>query len=134
MQLYKAGTLTLPDFLAAGNIKDVLEKVILTKEPLRASYIMFRNSSGSLPILCVAVSKKPAGYKIAVGGRAGVATLANKAMEYLNNQPFTSKAAEEAAELATTELEFTNDRRASAEYRRQLCRALVKRAVMEVQQ
>ncbi len=133
VQLYKNGILALPDFLAAGSIKDVLEKVILAKEPLRASYKAFRNSSGSLPILCTAVSKNTAGYKIAVGGRAGVAALATKAMEYLNNQPLTPEAAEKAADLAATELEFTNDRRASAEYRRQLCRVLVKRTLMEVQ-
>jgi CO/xanthine dehydrogenase FAD-binding subunit len=39
---------------------------------------------------------------------------------------------EQTGEIAAGELDFGSDRKASAAYRRELCKILVKRAVMEV--
>jgi CO/xanthine dehydrogenase FAD-binding subunit len=132
--LHNKGELSLNDFLTEkGNNKDILEKLIIKKQELRTSYKMFRNSFGSLPILSVAVSKSGTEYKIAVGGRPGVATLAHEAMKYLETCETNEQTAEKAADIVSSELGFTNDRRSSAEYRRELCKVLVKRAIMEVQ-
>ena len=132
--LHRNGVLSLADFFAMkGKNGDILEKVIIQKDDLHAAYQMFRNSAGSLPVLTAAVSKNRTGYKIAVGARPGVATLATEAMAYLNKNQLTSDFAEKAAEIAASELEFTNDRRASGEYRRELCKTLVKRAILEAQ-
>ena len=133
--LHHHGTMSLIEFLTQGNIKDILEKVVISKQNIRASYQMFRNSSGSLPILCAAVSKSGNGYKIAVGGRPGAAVLATQAMDYLGKaNSMNEETPRIAAEIAEQELGFGNDRKASAAYRRELCKVLVKRAVMEVGQ
>jgi CO/xanthine dehydrogenase FAD-binding subunit len=132
--LHKNGKMGLNDFLAMkGKPKDIMEQLIIQKEKLRACYQMFRNSAGSLPMLSVAVSKNNQKYKIAVGGRPGVAVSADEAMSYLVNGDQNQETLEKAADIASSELEFANDRRASAEYRRLLCQVLVKRALMEVQ-
>jgi CO/xanthine dehydrogenase FAD-binding subunit len=132
--LHHGGILKLADFLAQnGKEADIIEKIVIEKEPLRASYQMFRNSAGSLPILTVAVSKGGNAFKIAVGGRPGVATPAYEAMDYLNRIQMNDETVEKAAVMAAGELSFSNDRRASGEYRRALCKTLVKRAVLEVE-
>lgn len=136
--LHRSGTMSLAEFLTKGKIVDIVEKILLDKEALQASYQMFRHASASLPILTVAVSKAAhncdAPYKIAVGGRPGVAALATEAMAYLNDIPVDAANCAKAGEIAAAELSFGNDRRASGEYRRALCKTLVKRALLEVQQ
>lgn len=132
--LHQNGAIRLSDFLVMkGKNVDILEKVLIEKEVLRASYKMFRNSAGSLPTLTVAVSKCGDAYKIAVGGRPGVAALATEAMTCLKGASIDDETVERVAAMAATELSFNNDRRASAEYRRALCKTLIKRAVLEAQ-
>ena len=132
--LHHGGGISLTDFLAAkGKTVDVVEKVVIKKQQLHASYQMFRNSAGSLPILSVAVTRGGKDYRIAVGGRPGVAALAAGAMEFLQDSEATEEKAAKAAEMASAALDFGNDRRATAAYRRELCRVLVKRALMGVQ-
>ena len=131
--LHKNGTMSMKDFLSAGVRKDILTKIILQKKDMRASYHMFRNTSGSLPIMAVAVSKSSGQYKIAVGARPGVANLANEAMTYLNSHEASPEEIEQAAIVAAEELSFGKDRKASKEYRQEICKMLIKRAVAEVQ-
>lgn len=131
--LYQGGVMELTEFLnLKGKPQDILEKIIIKKENLKASYKMFRYSSGSLPILTVAVSEKNNQYKIAVGARPAMAALAIKTMEYLNSNEQTDDSPLKAAEIAAGELVFGVDRRASGEYRQELCKVLVKRAILEV--
>ena len=123
--LCKNGAMSLHDFLVLkGATKDILEKLILKKQEIRASYQMFRNSFGSLPILTAAVSKFGFEYKIAVGGRPGLAELGHEGMKYLGTCEINADTAEKAAAIVAAELGFNNDRRASGEYRQELCRYL----------
>jgi CO/xanthine dehydrogenase FAD-binding subunit len=132
--LHKNGTMPLPEFLAQGNPQDILEKVILVKQDLRGSYQVFRNTGVSLPLLCVAVSRQNGHYKMTVGGRPGVAVLAREAMAFLSgNRKSNVPIPAQAGEIAAGELNFGSDRKAGADYRRELCKILVKRAVMEVE-
>lgn len=132
--LHQGGAIGIADFLALkGKIVDIVEKVVLEKRPLRASYQVFRHSAGSLPILNVAVARNGREYRIAVGARPGAAALATEAMEFLRvNEPGAEAAARAAGRAAA--LDFGNDRRATAAYRRELCRVLVQRALLEVQE
>lgn len=131
--LHHRGTVSLADFLQMkSNRDDILEKLLIKKENRKAAYQMFRQSSGSLPILCVAASQWDDRFIIAVGGRPALAAPAENAMQYLSSSDKTEASVIKAAEMAAAELQFSNDRRASAEYRQDLCQVLVKRAVKEV--
>ncbi len=70
--------------------------------------------------------------RICVGSRPSRARLAKGAMSFLNIIDSTNTAAEMAGILASEELQFGSDIRASAEYRKELCHVLVKRCVLEV--
>jgi CO/xanthine dehydrogenase FAD-binding subunit len=131
--LHGKGEVSLTDFLKQDiKTKDILEKIVIRKEQIRASYQPFKNTYGSLPILSVAASNGERGYKIAVGARPGVAQLAEGAMKFLAGKDVNAGTIEQAAEMASEELSFGSDRRASKEYRKQLAKALVKRALTEV--
>jgi CO/xanthine dehydrogenase FAD-binding subunit len=131
--LHGNGEVALIDFLKMGiKSKDILEKIIIRKEEICASYQPFKNTYGALPILSAAASKGKRGYAIAVGARPGVAQLAYGAMELLSNKDAKEGTIEQAAEMAAEELVFGTDRRASKEYRKQLAKTLIKRAVTEV--
>lgn len=133
LHFYRKGVITLDDFLQTKpDNKDILEKVVLQKKEISASYQVFKNTSESLPLLSAAVSNWNGDYKISVGARPGVAKLALKSADYLKNHSGESDVIEQTAHIASAELTFSEDRKASQEYRRELCKVLVKRALMEV--
>lgn len=132
--LHAKGEMNLPEFLL-GNVteKDILEKIVLPKDDkLKASFQMMRNSKGDYAILNVAVAKKGDQYKIAVGARPLRTVFAERAMEYISSEPLSEVTAAKAGDLAAAELKFGNNSLGSSEYRKQLCKVLVKRALMEV--
>lgn len=130
VKLFKSGEILLTDYLTSkSNKTDIVEKIIIHKENIKASYQPFRATHGSLPILSVAACHMDDTYRIAVGARPGPAKMADKAMALLSTG---FKDIEKAAEMASTELDFSGDRKASDEYRRELCKVLVKRALSEV--
>ncbi len=132
--LHGKGEVALTDFLKMGiKSKDILEKIVIKKEDIRANYQTFKNTYGALPILSVAASKGERGYKIAVGARPGVAQLAGGAAEFLSGRDVNEETLEQAADMASDELAFGSDRKASKEYRKQLAKTLVKRALAEVE-
>ena len=53
-------------------------------------------------------------------------------MDYLNSAEINEENAYKAGEIASEELVFGSNTRGSAEYRREICKVLVKRAIMEV--
>nr|WP_272508953.1 hypothetical protein [Clostridium ganghwense] len=102
------------------------------KDNRKASFQSVRNTSTDFAILNAAVSNVGGDLKISVGARPGVAQLAEKAMEFLKSSELNEETAVKAGKIAAEELKFGNDIRGSLEYRTELCKALVKRAIMEV--
>lgn len=131
--LHKNGKMSLRDFLSSSVKNDILIKIVLRKAAMTASYQLLKITSGSLPILTVAAAKSSSGYRIAVGARPGVASEAKEAMSYLNQHGAGAAEVEEAANIAVGEMTFNQDQRASKEYREELCKVLIQRAVKEVQ-
>lgn len=131
--LHAKGEMPLADFLTdKSKEKDIVEQINIKKEKRSASYQMMRNSLGDYPILNVAASQKEGMVKIAVGARPQRAMYAPKAMEYISSTAVNAESAEEAGKIATEELPFGTNSLGSAEYRRELCKMLVKRAILEV--
>ncbi len=131
VELYKGGRMSLAEFLDKPRAKDLLIKVIIHKTERTAAYQALRNSASDFPILNVAVSRLDAEWKIAVGARPAIAKLAVDAAKLLTDG-VTPKAIETAAQAAAAELSFGDNMRASAKYRQEMCKVLVRRAIAEV--
>jgi len=121
--LHHAGRMTLETFLArkpaAG---DILASVTLPAEGGRAAWQELTRTCNDFAVLNVAAVRRDDGLRIAVGARPGMARLC----------PEAAAAPARAGETAAAELDFGDDVRASADYRRAICRVLVARAVEEV--
>lgn len=130
--LYHGGSMSLEEFLNGDFGRDILMKLVLKKHTCKASFMSERNSAGDFPVLNAAVSKTEGRYMIAVGARPNRACLSRKAMAYLNSAGDDKLSAAHTAELASQYLIFGSDMRGSSDYRRELCRALVKRCILEV--
>jgi CO/xanthine dehydrogenase FAD-binding subunit len=127
-----AGPVPLADHLAdAGRRRDIVEKIVLPVEEVRASYRMLTRTRSDFALLNAAVVRRQGAFRVAVGARPRVATLAVQAMALLDGG-VAPDAAVRGGALAATELSFGSDLRASAHYRRRICQVLVRRAVEDV--
>ncbi len=131
VELYKAGRMSLDDFLKRPYERDILTSVFIKKNQRQASYQHLRNSVSDYSILNVAVSSLDNQWTIAVGARPQKAAIAEKASEALSNR-FSLDNLEDYANIAAEELTFGTNERGTAEYRQAMCKVLVKRAIMEV--
>ena len=125
VHLYKTGTVPLADFLSMGQVRDILTHVSIPKEPCILSYQAQRSAATDLPVLNVCAALSAQQLTVTVGARP------------LQARRFCFDAAdlsrpEEIAGRVAAETVFASNTRASAEYRRHLCRVLVRRALDEI--
>lgn len=146
VELYKAGRIPLDEFLKRPYEKDLLTRIRIRKEARSASYQNLRISSSDFPVLTVAVSCAEETWKIVVGARPRAAQLALKASEQLSRVLSGAKAKEKSeakdegldtalspvVDQVVEELSFGTNARGSAEYRKAICKVLVKRGITEV--
>lgn len=132
VELYKHKRLTLKEFIESKIAGDILTKIIIKMDDRRGVYSNMRNTSTDFSILNAAVTKTGSSFRIAVGARPGAAKLAKDAMEFISNNEINEKNALKAGEMAAEELGFGSDLRGSAEYRKELCKVLVKRGILGV--
>jgi len=132
IELYNGGRILLEEFLNKKYEKDILVKLYIKKDDANAVYKCMRNSRSDYPILNVAVSKKNDNLKICVGARPQRATIAVKASEFLSENELNEENIIKASEIVAEELVFGSNMRASKEYRKAICKSLVKNALMEV--
>lgn len=133
VEFYNLGRAPLEDFLESkSKIEDILVKIIIKKDGRRGKFLSIRNTAGDFSILNAAVSKKENEFKVVVGSRPLGAKLSREAMEFINNAEINEENAKKAGELAAENLSFGEDLRASETYRKELCKALVKRGIMGV--
>jgi len=138
VDLYKGGYMTLERFLSAPPKFDILVAIRLPKnKDNRSHYEAIRHSKGDFPILNAGLVMTSRGCTIAVGARPMRAQIAHKASEYLNdiinnNESINEEVIKHTAMLASRELTFGSNMRASEEYRNHLCQVLVSRCIKEV--
>ncbi len=132
VELYKAGRISLEEFLNRDYEKDLLIKVYIKKTNKNASYKSLRNAKSDYPILNVSVSKHMGRFKLCVGARPQKATIAKQASEFLSNNEINEINIDKAIEIASEELTFGSNMRASRDYRKAMSKVLLKRAIMEV--
>lgn len=134
IELYKGGRMSLKSFLENSFEKDILTRIFIRKNERKANYQHLRNSCSDYPILNVAVSKLNDQWKIVIGARPQRAIMAQKASEELVNLELNSKNIDRVATMASNEITFGTNMRGTADYRKSICKVLVKRAIMEVLQ
>ncbi|EQG75574.1 FAD binding domain in molybdopterin dehydrogenase family protein [Clostridioides difficile DA00165] len=132
VELYNIGRISLEEFLNRDYEKDLLIKIYIKKTNKNASYKSLRNAKSDYPILNVSVSKHMEQFKLCVGARPQKATIAKQASEFLSNNEINEINIDKAVEIASEELTFGSNMRASREYRKAMSKVLLKRAIMEV--
>ena len=134
LEFYPASKMSLEEYLNyKGKLNAILVAIHIKKEEGRGFFKKVKTTALDFPILNVAVSKSKKEYRIAIGARPMVASLARKAMEYINS---VSSPKEEdfikASEIAIEELQFLDNKDASKEYRLDLAKVYVRRGLQEV--
>ena len=110
----------------------ILAKIIIPDDGRIAAFTSMRKSATDYAVLNCAVSRKDDEYRVVVGSRPGRAIYAEAAQEYLSRNSLDNDTATEAGKLAAENLQFGDNPRGSARYRKAICPVLVKRALMEV--
>lgn len=133
--LYKAGAVALADFMKMPYKKDIIEKIVIKKNGVKASYQMLRNAEADFPIVNLALSKTDGDIRVAVGARSGKAVLAAKTSSWLSENSAKLKdeaVVKKAQALLEEEVAFSTNMRASSEYRCAMAKVLLSRAILEV--
>lgn len=128
---YPYKEISLEEFLNSATMnKDILTHVLIRKCHRRSYFKKVCLTALDYPIVNVAITHciRHDQYSIAVGSRAGVATLAKDVMDLVNNgEKDFAKASEEISKL-----KFTDNLSAKADYREHLAKIYVRRGLEEV--
>lgn len=133
VELYNSKRMKLSEFLEMPYKKDLLTKIYIKKDNTQSKYISMRNESSDYPILNVSVSKTNEQFEIYIGARPKKAIIAKDASRYLSDNPITMENIIKVAQMASDEVDFGKNIRASKEYRKEIAKVLVKKAIMEVE-
>ena len=124
VELYERGIMSIEEFAdMPRTVRDLLIRIIVPKVRRTTVYRSQRNASTDFPVLACAVSKTADTVCCSVGARPGKAIIVRE----LPDDPA------EAAEYAVSRLTFGTNLRGSSDYRRQICRVLVRRAMEQLE-
>ncbi len=128
--LHHAGEMPLADFAALPRTtRDILTQVTVPKAPRRVVYLSQRNISTDFPVLTCALGERDGAYTCVIGARPmPAAAFADD--KGLLAQGITEESARAFAEDIAARAELGGNMRASADYRREICKVLVRRAAM----
>ena len=130
------GPVPMDAFLGGeGPKRDIVTHVAIDTSDVRGAFQAANRTRNTFAMLAVAAARRGDDVRLAVGARPGPARLAEDAMVHIESAIATGDAADapdRAGEIAAGELDFGDDQRASADYRRQVCPTLVSRALQEV--
>ncbi len=134
LDFHHHGTISLEEYLNSPfKDKDILVRVILKKDEGKAVYKTLKKTSTDFPIINATAARIGNYYRVTVGARPGVATLAQGLMTILNNSTVVDEALiTKAIETLATELTFGSNSRGSGSYRAEVAKVLVERCLNEV--
>ena len=131
LEFYPSQKMSLEEYLNyKGKLNAILVSIHIKKEKGVGYFKKVKTTALDFPIVNIAVSKINGKYKVAVGARPMVVSLAKKAMEYLNSE--TNPDFAKAGEIAASELSFLDNKDASKDYRVELTKVYVRRGLQEV--
>lgn len=129
VHLHHGGDIPLADYVNQPYERDILTHVFVPNQTGRVAYIAQRNQSTDFPVLTCAVAVGPKGVRCAIGARPMKAALLTDETGILAGG-ITPESAAAFAEYAAGKIAFGSNLRGSADYRRALCKVLVRRALL----
>lgn len=136
VELAEAGRMSLEEFAASSIRKDILTHIFIPGGKVETVYLSQRNSATDFPVLtCAVVRREGPESKIAcaVGARPARAARFDDEAGLLAKGVNEESAAAFAGDVARRAVLGSNTR-GSAEYRREVCRALVSRAALKLEE
>lgn len=133
VELAEAGRMSLRDFAESDIRKDILTHIFIPGGKVEAVYLSQRNSATDFPTLTCAVARREGKVACAVGARPARAQRFDDEAGLLANG-VNEESAAAFAETVARRAVFGSNTRASAEYRREVCRALVRRAALQLEE
>ena len=127
LRFYKAGEISVEDFLADELKNDILLEIIIDLDQ-KANVKYLKKTYKEYSLINVALAKKDGKYRIAVGARPGRGAYAKLASKILT----TEKDIEKTCEILIDELAFNDDYRVGGDYRKSIAQALLKEAYKEM--
>jgi len=122
----------LEEFINSKPERNIIEKIVIEKKGQKTDFQSVRNSETDYAMLNCSVSKDGDIFRVVVGARPGKAVRAFECEKILNDKGFDEDAVTDAAKAAAEEISFSDNAKASGEYRKAVCPVLIKRAVLEV--
>lgn len=129
---HRHGEVSLEDYLAGKAVRDILVKILLPTDGRLAAFTSIRRANTDYAVLNAAVAQTVSGYRLIVGSRPGRAMHAATAADYLVDNGLNDATAVTAGKLAAETLQFGDNPRGSAAYRKAVCPVLIQRALTEV--
>ncbi|MFA6851000.1 MAG: FAD binding domain-containing protein [Selenomonadaceae bacterium] len=133
VELYKAGRVSLAQFVSIKPDKDILVRLIVKKTPRVVAYESLRLTATDFPVLACAVSKDTDDgvVRCAIGARPAKAKLFREGQE-LFADGFSAEAIKMYAACVQDSFVFGSNIRASAAYRKDMAKVLVTRALTKI--
>ncbi|MBC7960471.1 MAG: FAD binding domain-containing protein [Vallitaleaceae bacterium] len=134
IHFWHRGSMSLDTYIKSKeHVADILTGIRIKKSEGRGYYYTLKKTANDFPVVNCAITKSIEGYRISIGSRPGIATLAKDAMAYLNNVEVLDDAAiNKAITLLVEEITFGTNPRGSKEYRREAIKGLIRRGLEEV--
>lgn len=133
VELYHRGIVSVEEFLSLPTERDILVRIILPKLAERTVYLSQRNTATDFPVLTCALCRRTDGIVCVLGSRPGKALLFRDETGILSGG-ITKESAAAFAEKLAEEATFGANQRGSADYRKKLCLALVRRGLLSMKE
>lgn len=131
VRLFEAGRMSIEQYLSYGT-RDLLVEVIVPKQEVPVAIEALRKSTSDFPFLTGSARFDENRYSVFIGGRPGKPIRAKRCCEILNAKGIDGL--EEAIESIVEDVSFQTNSHASAEYRLDMAKNMVRRLVKEVTQ
>lgn len=129
VELYHGGLVPVKEFIAMKPDDDILVNMVLKKDGRKVSYQSHRMTETDFAVLTCAISCLDGKYTVVLGATPHKAQI-------VDNVELADPSSEDEvtvfAESVVQQIRFGSNMRGSAEYRKEIAKVLIKRAVMEL--
>ncbi len=130
--LYKGGTLSLTQFAAMKPERDVLLYILVPKTPVQAVYLSQRITATDFPVLNAAICRRNGAVRCVIGARP-LRAVSFEDDKQLLREHISEDCARAYADDIVDRVILAGNRRAGEAYRRDLCRVLVRRGLLALE-